>query len=83
MLQNAKQRGIPSSGFVLPVVTGGPGSAAVVVNNPGLILSTWEGEAGLHSAPGAPGVQNSRAAPGSRHMLTQLLVAGVNTGLFF
>lgn len=49
MLQNAKQRGIPSSCYLLPVVnlslwdTRGTYPYVLQLNNTGLILSTWEG----------------------------------------
>lgn len=95
MLQNAKQRGIPSSGYLLPVVqpaavghkrTWQRSHYELQLNNTGLILSTWEGSLAEQKAFSSWWYrwEQSTEAPGSARMLTQLLVKGVNSrGLFF
>lgn len=94
MLQNAKQRGIPSSCYLLPVVqpaavghkrTWQRSHYVLQLNNTGLILSTWEGSLAEQKAFSSWWYrwEQSRETPGSVHMLTQLLVKGVNSRLFF
>lgn len=94
MLQNAKQRGIPRSCYVLPVVE--PAAVGhkrtwlcshyvLQLNNTGLILSSWEGSLAEQKALSSwlYRWERGREAPGSSHMLTQLLVKGVNSKGFF
>lgn len=54
-------------------------------NNTGLILSTWEGSLAEQTAFTSWWYrwEQSRVATGGRHMLTQLLVKGVNSRPFF
>ncbi len=94
MLQNAKQRGIPRSCYVLPVVE--PAAVGhkrtwlcshyvLQLSNTGLILSSWEGSLAEQKALSSwlYRWEQGREAPGSSHMLTQLLVKGVNSKGFF